>query len=605
MFTQDPKLLKVRGPALECLGHVGIAVGKESFAPHFALGMQASMHNLQMQDAELREYTLVFFANSARAMKDGFAPHIEGVLASVFAMLDESPPTSSDENDNGTEDDGEDDDEDEDEVTDNNADEGSSDVSEAEDDSNASANDKAVQVYINNKVAALYACKEMGEHVGAGLAPYADTVLDYLVRATVGFEHDSADIRSECYNTLPSLLMCTRAQFGMTDDCKPGEMLSQLPPPVEEKCFLIMQLCLYGIEEDDEQKPVSAALNCMHYVLEQMGAAALTTKGNPQLLPGTTRLVLRELILSAVGPKLMEQDIGSRLLRNIKELLREKTKCQTNKVEIDEDADDEDHSDVMDSVTDLIGSLAKALGTSFLPQFDQLLPLLLKFARPSRVHSDRSMAIGCFADVLQHTGPDCIKYTNSVLNLVPDGLADSEQTVRRNSAFCLGALVGSTGTALVPQFMQFLQMLQPLCTRANGNSGSDTGGADTDNALSVVAHMIRASPTTIPLKIVLPVMLKALPLLQDVTEGPNIYRCLVELLSSMNPVAVELAPAIMNAFAVELKSELVTSTPEVKQYIVGALKGLVASSSHSELMSNAVGGMDQSMKAALLEAVSR
>jgi hypothetical protein len=95
MFTQDPKLLKVRGPALECLGHVGIAVGKESFAPHFALGMQASMHNLEMQDAELREYTLVFFANSARAMKDGFAPHIEGVLASVFAMLDEYPPTTT------------------------------------------------------------------------------------------------------------------------------------------------------------------------------------------------------------------------------------------------------------------------------------------------------------------------------------------------------------------------------------------------------------------------------------------------------------------------------------------------------------------------------
>jgi acyl carrier protein len=322
-------------------------------------------------------------------------------------------------------------------------------------------------------------------------------------------------------------------------------------------------------------------------------------------LTGTGHPPLRELIQAVVGLQRTQEPIDSRLLRSIKEFLKEKSNCQTNKAEIEEDADDEDHSLVLDSATDLIVYLAMAFGTSFLPQFDQLLPLLLKFARTGRIHSDRSMAIGCLADVLLHTGPYCVKYATTVLDLVPAGLVDADQGLRRNSAWCLGALIGSTGTALVPQFMQFLQMLQPLCTRASGNDGSDTGGADTDNALSVVAHMIRASPTTIPLRIVLPVMLKALPLLQDDMEGPNIYRCLVELLSSMHAVAVELAPAIMNAFAVELKSELITSTPEVKQYIVGALKGLAASSTHSELMNTAFEGMDQNMKAALIEAVTR
>jgi hypothetical protein len=586
---------------LECLGHVGIAVGKESFTPHFLFGMQSSLQMLQMQDTELLAFPLVFFANAAKAMKDGFSPYVEVILPSVLEVVARAPPTNERTAEIDAEIDAESDDE---EVDDDDADEESL-VSGSDDDSNEDLDLKAVRNYCDNKIAALYVCKDLGEHVGTALVPYVDTILDSLVRNKAGFESDYAEVRTECYHTLPPLLKSVRAAFEMKEDCKPGEILSPLPPQVSEMCFVILQLCLDGIEEDDEQKPVTAALDCIYAVLEQLGAAALTTKGDSQHLTGTGHPPLRELIQAVVGLQRTQEPIDSRLLRSIKEFLKEKSNCQTNKAEIEEDADDEDHSLVLDSATDLIGSMAMAFGTSFLPQFDQLLPLLLKFARTGRIHSDRSMAIGCLADVLLHTGPDCVKYATTVLDLVPAGLVDADQGLRRNSAWCLGALIGSTGTALVPQFMQFLQMLQPLCTRASGNDGSDTGGADTDNALSVVAHMIRASPTTIPLKIVLPVMLKALPLLQDDMEGPNIYRCLVELLSSMNPVAVELAPGIMNAFAVELKSELVTSTLEVKQYIVGALKGLVASSTHSELMNTAFEGMDQNMKAALIEAVTR
>jgi hypothetical protein len=566
LFTTEPHLLEVRGRALECLGHVAVAIGDAHFTQYFEVGMQSAVQALDMDSETLKEHSFVYFANASKVMKMAFAPYVQPIMPALRAMISQTELVFGD------------DDDDEEEADD------TGDASfEPDDDDDGNIRINGLEGFVNNKTAAITAVGAIAEHVGASLMPYMDSVVDALLQPGVGAVYSyHGIIRGECFEMMPAFLKCVRAANGVTTDCKKGEMLN-LPAPVAEMCRVGLQVCLAAMEEDEEKKPVAQAIDAISNILEQVGGIALTATDDK----GTV--------------------IGQRLLANVLEYLKEKSPCQTAKAEIEEDADDEDHDYlVMDSITDLIGILAKMLGVSFLTHFDVLLSPLMKFTRPSRVHSDRSMAIGCLGEVVQFTGPDCIKYASTLLELIPVGLADPHESVRRNCAFTLGVFVASTGTALSSHYMQFLQWLHPLCTRPAEQQGTDTGGADVDNAISAVAHMIRAAPASMPLNMVLPAMIAALPLRVDELEGINIYSCFTELLSANNPTAMEMGSSILTAFAVELNSVLNTSTVELKQHIVGSLKSLVGSAEHSALMNQALGGIaNEELKRTLIDALSK
>jgi hypothetical protein len=72
----------------------------------------------------------------------------------------------------------------------------------------------------------------------------------------------------------------------------------------------------------------------------------------------------------------------------------------------------------MDSVSDLIGALAKNIGVEFEPYFAAFHPLLLKFTKPSRAYSDRAMAIGCYAEVIAEIGQHATKYAEPLLPIL-------------------------------------------------------------------------------------------------------------------------------------------------------------------------------------------
>jgi hypothetical protein len=63
---------------------------------------------------------------------------------------------------------------------------------------------------------------------------------------------------------------------------------------------------------------------------------------------------------------------------------------------------------------------------------------------------------------------------------------------------------------------------------------SDTAAACVDNACAAVARMIMTSPSHVPLGQVLPVVLKAMPLKNDMTENETVYNCLLSLLQANN-----------------------------------------------------------------------
>lgn len=501
------------------------------------------MQAMVIDDDDLKEHSYVFFANTSKVMGNGFDPYLEALVPHLLRVITETELIAG----------GGSDDEEEDE-----------DADEDGEESGKYVRPNEYEGFINNKKAALTAIGAMAEYTKASFAPFLEQALDALIVDQMGALYSFHGIvRAEALECLSQLVCVACHATGVT--ATPNKLqVIVLPDLTAEVVRTAMKHLLAAMEEDEEKIPVSTALESASSIITRVGVASLTLTVNP-----------------GEGPRIIEE-----LMQRILVIMNEKAPCQ--KVSnADGQADDEenDHDNiVMDTASDLIGTLAKTIGDQMIPFFDQLQKPLMRFLKPSRPFSDRAMAIGCYAEVLLEFGPAALKYVESVMPLIKAGLADQMESVRRNSAYCVGVLVQATGLTLAPHFMSILQSLYPLCTRAADKMASDTGGADVDNALSSVARIIKiGGAALIPLAQVLPVMLAALPLRSDTTEGPNIYGCLIDLVVSGDASTLTLMPLVLNAFGETLTVNS-NAVAEVKSMVAQCLKELAAGSNQQHFL---------------------
>lgn len=499
LSSSESEYFQLRGRALECLGHIAVAVGRQNFAPYFTYGMESAIQALQFEDETLKEHSYVFFANGAKVMTSEFNNYLQSLVPHLLEFIDQDGfiKDGSDDDDNDENDEGEDDD---------------------------SKNDLyyVEEGFINTKKAALTAIGALAEHTKEAFYPYFPVTFQKLVAEDTGaFYSDHDEVRSEAISIMAHMLTsaCSANVFG---DVEKGKLL-ELPQQITEISKVILERCIITMFKDEGKLPVAMACECISSVLDQVGLSCLNIPDNNG------------------------QPLINSLMENVLILLNEKAKCQTS-TKIEEYDDDEDHDNiVIDAVSDLIGMIAKQIGPTFISYFDHLAPSLLKYADPKRVYADRSMAIGCFAEVIQEVGEHSFKYVPTILPYVLKGLSDNMESVRRNSAFCVGVMIQSCKDQMKPHYPSLLQSLHPLCIRSADKMSADTGGADVDNALSAVCRIILESRESIPLEQIFPVLLAALPLRSDHTEGPIVYGCLIEMLKTQNAAALSMSKPILDA----------------------------------------------------------
>jgi hypothetical protein len=500
LSSSEPDLFQLRGRALECLGHIAVAVGRENFTPYFNYGLQSAIQALQFEDDTLQEHSYVFFANGAKVMTNEFNVHLASLVPHLLEFIEKTGLQKHV--------DGEDDED-----------------GEFEDEDSEGGLFYVEEGFINSKKSALTAIGALAEHTKESFYPYMRITLEKLLTKDTGAVFsDHVEIRGEAISIMTHILtsVCSANKF---EEIVKGTPIP-LPPIVAEISKVIMETCMLTMELDEEKSPVALSCECISGVLDQVGFAGLSALTNVDN---------------------QNQPILNRLMAIVLELLNEKAKCQIGS-KVEEYDDDEDHDNiVIDAVSDLIGMIAKSVGGDFMPYFDVIGPSLIKYADPKRVYTDRSMALGCFAEVIQEIGEASFKYVPTLLPFVKAGLSDTMESVRRNSAFCVGVMIQSCKVLMRPHYPSLLQALHPLCARSADKMSSDTGGADVDNALSAVSRMILESPDSLPLEQIFPVILAALPLRSDHTEGPVVYGCLIEMLKTQNIVAVSMSSQILDA----------------------------------------------------------
>lgn len=539
IFNTEPAMFGVRGRALECLGHVAVAIGGDNFAHYFESGMQSAIQGTKLEDETLKEHSFVFVANAAKVMTTKFESYMPTLVPFLLEVVSESELVQLV---------GEEDDDDEDE------------------DGAGGLGDYRVNVeegFVNSKKAALTALGALAEHTKQCFAPFLGDTLQALLTEDIGSICSMHDVvRAEALSILQYMVGVATASSGITEKPKFGEVLT-LNEATRDVSQAVMRAYVGTLTTDDEKMPVAYACEGLCGVLKKLGLVAL------QLTDSDSK---------PIAPKLMD---------SVLQILAEKAPCQSTVQHDDaDDEEDDDHHDnlVMDSITDVVGELAKVMGPNYVPYFDEFHKHLIRFTKATRSHTDRSMAIGCYGEVVGEIGPAAAKYADILLPMVQAGMSDPMEGVRRNAAFSAGMLVQSTGTTLVPQFMNILQWLHPLCVRRSAQQ-SDTGGADVDNALAAVARLINAAPTAVPIAQVLPVIVAALPLREDITEGPCLYQCLATLLATNDATAVGMADSLVACFGETL---LTTSKAmdETKLIAVTALKQLAATPQYQAMVNS-------------------
>mmetsp|Transcript_13102 Transcript_13102/g.31597 ORF Transcript_13102/g.31597 Transcript_13102/m.31597 type:complete len:1068 (-) Transcript_13102:113-3316(-) len=490
MQLQDPNLFSLRGRALECMGHMAIAVGRDTFRPYFPQTMQSAMEGLATDSTDLQEFAYAVFANLAKVMKEEFAPALPDLVPHLVKIIDmdegeiEQAPNSKDDNLAGL-DDSDDEDEDGQYVL------------------------HVRTALLEVKKGAITALGEMAAHTGNSFCPHLESCMVVLQKAA-GNWHPL--IKAEAADAFPSMIIPLIAAHHNGEIKWTKADLGGANPMSQVTATLVQAVLTeeVALMKDEDKTTVGKACEAVQGVIELCGPHALSPVLNDAL-------------------------------QNSHAIISKSAPCQTADElygDIGEFGDeDDDHDSFTQAACDLIGGFCRVMGHHFKQYLHQFLPPILEFTKPSRPASDRSMAVGCLSEIAQELeGAIAEQWQPVFMPAVLNGLADEDVNVKRNAAFCAGICCEHLKAQVLGDYPKMLQLLGQNFSL--DTSASESACACVDNSAAAVARMIMASPENVPIDQVLPVFLTALPLKVDMTENQTVYQCLIGLLQMNHPEAV-------------------------------------------------------------------
>ncbi len=209
--------------------------------------------------------------------------------------------------------------------------------------------------------------------------------------------------------------------------------------------------------------------------------------------------------------------------------------------------------------------MANALGGDFSSEFNTFHPLIAKyyvrvtllpnstipnvfpsFQKKSRSLSDRSAAIGCLAEIISGMKGAITPSTEPLLELLWRAISDPDPEVQSNAAFATGLLVENSEQDLSPQYITLLGALQPLFDLPADAPAPRLNARD--NACGAVARLMLRSATAVPLAQVLPVLIGALPLKNDLLENRPVFRAILYLFQTQPDVLAPHLDTLLRVF---------------------------------------------------------
>ncbi|XP_024542572.1 importin-4 isoform X1 [Selaginella moellendorffii] len=500
VLTADEDL-PARARATELVGIIGTAVGRQYIEPVLPSFVEAAISGFSLDYTELREYSHGFFSSVAEILEGDLEQYLPRLVPLAYATCDLDDGTTVDfevENEDG-------------EFGDVSSDDG--------DDNNQNLRNVSIRTgVLDEKAAATQALGAFALHSKGAFMPYLEATLKILRKHSMYFHED---VRLQAFIALQHMLTATQATFPNTDT---------ISAQAKHVLGVVMELYLMCLKSDSDKDTVAQVCTCLAEIYRHQDAKAM----EPFFLL-TSEEVLK--------------------------LLRQEATCQRT-----DDTDDEDDGQLdtdqalMDAVADVLPAMATCMGPSFEPIFSQHFEALMKFSKESRAANDRTMVIGCVAEIARAIGSQIIPYIPRVMPVALQELRSAEAANRRNAAYCVGQLCKNGGVKAEEFYGSALAALHPLFSEGEED-------VVRDNAAGAVARMITTQSQALPLSQVLPVLVRALPVKADLEEATAVYTCLSNLILASQPEILPLVPQVLPIFAKVAAST--DELPEEAKVLIG------------------------------------
>jgi hypothetical protein len=106
----------------------------------------------------------------------------------------------------------------------------------------------------------------------------------------------------------------------------------------------------------------------------------------------------------------------------------------------------------MNALVDLVSEVAK----TYQGTFARFAPKMTKFLNPKRSIGDRTLFIGCYADCLKSNRDLVPGMAEQLLALAFECINDPDDSLYRNTVYCVGILCEFSGATLVPHYSEIL-----------------------------------------------------------------------------------------------------------------------------------------------------
>ncbi|KAJ1653577.1 hypothetical protein IWQ61_006328 [Dispira simplex] len=536
----------LRGIALDTVGSVAEAVGKEVFRPHLETFVKLGLESMELPSARMRDCSYLFFGTVGNVFRDEMAPYLQFIVPALLqsCRTDETQVVEDDQGNltlaaslaNGEEEDGMDDEVDPFYV------------------STALADEKEVAADVLG---------ELFEATSRHFLPYTEATVQELVKL---IEHDADGVRTASVSALFKCLV-TIYRMSLPQDRREVDPTWEaglpLRQPVDSNVAQLIQIMMPAVvnmwTEEDQVTVVIQFFHEFSQALKVVGPALLAFSLPNDADTSSNDQTPTEAVITTVC-----NELGR--------VFQKEALCQEDDLDEDNQLDEEDKAKrdamLISGAADVVGALALALGPDFATYFQAFFPFMAAYYAPNQDVSERSMAIGCLGEAVSGIKEGCDSLTKDLLTLFVKALDDPDSEVRSNATFATGVTVSYSSMDLTEQYPMLLQMLH----RVFSHSGKDNPKNVYDNACGALARVAMKNPQAVPLADMVTVLVQHLPLKADFEENEPVMDFVCGLLADGHPAVQPHVAAlkavlqhVLNHADEQLKSTQLTKVQSILQ----------------------------------------
>ncbi|XP_077237749.1 uncharacterized protein LOC143879304 isoform X2 [Tasmannia lanceolata] len=532
--TTDHKARMLRAKSMECIGVIGLAVGKDKFVQDAKEVMAVLMNlgtNVLDDDDPTAGYMLQTWAHICKCLGRDFLPYMSAVMPPLLQMVNLNPGVI---------------------VTDANT--SVEQVIDCGYDSSRATimiGNKKIGINIDMLEDKATACNILCCYMDVlkdEFYPWLDKVLPILA-PLVNFPFHEG-VRMAAVIAMPQLLYVGKSAVGRISHGHYALSVKQLSDRIISS--LVKELHKEQVMEVLTNK-LGSLVECMQISWTPLEA-------------GQVRDIVEELKNVIIASMSRTTDRLER--RASKDLDEEETELLKE--------EDTEEQVLFEQVGKCIGTLAKLQKSGFLPYFEEFVPFLTRKLWNDQTSEERCTAICTFNDVVEHCGADAKRYHLRFFSYLLEGSADADADVRQVAVYGIGvcAAHGDAGwTCFIGEVLTRLNsvIMHPSAFIFDNRMA-------TDNAISALGKICEYRRDCMDVAKLLPVWLSYLPIKNDLKEAKVLHQLFFSMVKRSDPSLLgrnnQNLPKILSVFAEILVAGGDLAYEEMLAYIPGLIQNL-------------------------------